>query len=115
MGDCPSHFGLIPFVLPNPMFVSASDVPPSGCDLVFDRAMDQTVTPATTSIEIKVDGSPDVVISLTWQDSTTLRIDFTTAPTSSVDVTLVVNDNNLRSLEQGVCGMPQTVQYLIGP
>jgi len=66
--------------------------------VIFDTAMDQTVTPSLTSWEVKKAAVELTVLSQTWLDSTSLKIVFQEDPTSTpLQVKLLIADNYLRS------------------
>lgn len=103
MDDCPITFFHNPSLQLNPEFSSGTWTQPGVSTLiamVFDSVMDQTVAPAISSWQVKVDGGVKAVGSNNWVDSKTLVLDVFGPLPPSVDVTveLLVEDSDLHAL-----------------
>lgn len=110
MGGSANDSSLTPFLPPSPNFVSAVHAPPVPViDVTCDIVMDQTVTPALTSLEIVLDGVPETPGGFVWTGPTVFQIIASAPAVSTLVVNLLTLDSNLRSLAGSFMRAPQSV------
>lgn len=103
MDVCPISFSArVPLQL-NPEFVSGNWTAPAGTTqvfLTFDANMDLSVTPATASFELTLDGVTRGVNTATWISPRVLFLDSVAGipPVDPVTIELLVEDNDLHAL-----------------
>lgn len=112
MDVCPPFFSQ-PLQLPPSPNATGHNFPAPGLplDIIFDKAMDQTVTPALTDSEVVIDGTPEFPTVLVWLDSTTLQVTFAGVPIVSGVWNLLNQTVNLRGLDGSVVKKPQSQAF----
>ena len=110
MGGSANDSSRTSFLPPRPLFLSATHAPPIATVTVsWDRDMDQTVTPALTSMEVTIDGVPENPTIITWLSALDLQLTISGPAATSMTVKLLVQDTNLRSLVGSFALAPQSI------
>ena len=80
-------------------------------DLDWSKAMWTGGTPANSSMQIIIDGTPETPSSSSWVDTDTLRVAYTSVPSVSGVFKLLTQDNNLRSSDGSYARPTETTDF----